>query len=204
MLSEFSERVEVVPNVIDLDRYPVLESQSNGWVPVIGFSGSPSTMAVMKEIEEPLRELARENQFVLHVIGGPSAVRPEGVDLRELPWSCAQEAELLSDLDIGLAPAPNDAWNRFKFPVKILLYMAAARPVVASPVGSARDLIRDGENGFLASTPNEWLERLRYLLDDPDTRTRLGQEARRTVEQEYSLSALKPHVARIFTELVGR
>ena len=37
-------------------------------------------------------------------------------------------------------------------------YVAPACPVVANPVGVHREMIVHGETGFLAETPDEWIE----------------------------------------------
>jgi glycosyltransferase involved in cell wall biosynthesis len=66
--------------------------------------------------------------------------------------------------------------------------MAAGVPAVASPVGVNRAIIRHGENGLLADTPEEWAGGLARLIEDAALRARLGQAARRTVEAEYSLA----------------
>jgi hypothetical protein len=56
-------------------------------------------------------------------------------------------------------------------------------------VGVHPELIRRGETGFLASTPDEWVEAIGLLADDPELRSKLGSAARRQVETSYSPSA---------------
>jgi glycosyltransferase involved in cell wall biosynthesis len=48
------------------------------------------------------------------------------------------------------------------------------------------DLVRSGENGFLASTDDEWVEALTKLADDAELRRRLGAAGRKTIEESYS------------------
>jgi glycosyltransferase involved in cell wall biosynthesis len=84
-------------------------------------------------------------------------------------------------------PMPDDPWSRGKCSLKALQYMAMGIPAVCSDVGANRDVIRHGENGFLVETPQEWLEYLRILIEDPALRARLGKEARKTVEERYSM-----------------
>jgi glycosyltransferase involved in cell wall biosynthesis len=51
-----------------------------------------------------------------------------------------------------------------------------------------RSIIRHGENGLLADTPEQWAGALSGLIEDPALRARLGQAARRTLEAQYSLA----------------
>jgi glycosyltransferase involved in cell wall biosynthesis len=69
--------------------------------------------------------------------------------------------------------------------------MAASRPVVASALGGAAEIIADGVDGLLtpAGDPAALAEALRRLLADPDQRERLGQAGRATVARRYQVDA---------------
>ena len=62
--------------------------------------------------------------------------------------------------------------------------MALEIPVVASSVGVNKEIIRDGSNGFLASTTEEWIDKLTRLIHDLDLRKRLGKAGRETVVEK--------------------
>lgn len=76
---------------------------------------------------------------------------------------------------------------------------ASGLPILAAPVSGVRELIRDGQNGFLISRdPSKIGERLRWLAADPELRRRLGSAAResalefgweRTVAKHHELYA---------------
>ncbi|HYY98857.1 MAG TPA: glycosyltransferase [Pyrinomonadaceae bacterium] len=51
-----------------------------------------------------------------------------------------------------------------------------------------------GVNGFVASTEDEWVDRLGRLLRSPSLRARLGAAGRLTVEADYSSSVHAPRV----------
>ena len=71
--------------------------------------------------------------------------------------------------------------------MKALLYMSLGIPAVCSDVGANRDVINHGENGFLASSEDEWLTHLKTLIDNVQLRKRLGAAARETVVEKYSM-----------------
>jgi len=89
-------------------------------------------------------------------------------------------------------PLADDEWAKGKCGLKVLQYMACGVPVVASPVGVNKEIIRDGENGFLAATDNEWLGKLSLLARDEELRRKLGQKGRETVENHFSLKRWSP------------
>ena len=60
----------------------------------------------------------------------------------------------------------------------------------------------EGENGFLAATDEEWLEKLSLLARDEGLRRWVGQKGRETVEKHYSLKLWGPKVASLYKSLI--
>ena len=71
-------------------------------------------------------------------------------------------------------PLTDDEWARGKCAFKLLQYMAAALPCVASPVGANTEAVIDGINGFHARTTEEWERGLESLIRSPELRARFG------------------------------
>ena len=72
--------------------------------------------------------------------------------MERVPWSAATEAGSLAAAHIGVMPLTDDEWARGKCAFKLLQYMAASLPCVASPVGANTEAVIDGFNGFHART----------------------------------------------------
>lgn len=179
-------RVEVVPTVIDLIHYPYQPKVSANVIPRIVWIGSPSTAQYLQILREPLQELTKHHEFVLRIIGG-GAVELPGVQVEVLPWSEGTEAENISACDIGVMPLLDSPWERGKCGYKLIQYMACGLPVVASKVGANVDIVREGENGFLVETTNEWFAALDQLLKDGSLQKRLGRVGRQCVEDTYCI-----------------
>ncbi len=107
-------------------------------------------------------------------------------------------------LIIGVMPLPNSPWERGKCGGKLLQYMALGIPAVASPVGANNQIISDGENGFLASSHDEWADRLRALIRNATLRKQIGARARQTMETRYSIKVTGPQLKAIIEQVARR
>ena len=185
---QFSKNVHVVRTSIDLVRYPLLPSAAPSEYFRVGWTGSLSTMNVHLESARPfLERLAREIPLEIQVVCSEPPARPfAGAKNTFIPWRAESEAEDVARCDVGIMPLPDDEFARGKCGCKALQYMAVGRPVVVSPVGMNTELIRDRENGLLASSDDEWVAALRELATDSALRARLGAAGRVTVESGYS------------------
>ena len=192
-----AREVTVVPSTIDTDFYQVRERARNP-VPVIGWTGSVTTVRYLTTLAPMLRRLREKWEFELLVVGATVAL--DGLTVRCIPWQAATEPEDLRELDVGLMPLPDDEWSRGKGGMKALQYMALGIPPVVSPVGANASIVRDGVNGFHARTDGEWIDRIALLLGDEALRRSFGQEARKTIEESYSAHLHAPRVARILME----
>lgn len=191
--------VEVIPTTVDTDRYLPRQRPENP-VPVIGWTGSSTTATYVRDLQPVFQRLAETHRFRLRIIGAPEFEPAAGVDTELVTWSAAGEIDELSRIDIGIMPLRDDEWARGKCGLKALLHMAMAQPVVCSPVGVNTQIVTHGRNGFFAATPDEWVSRLRELLDSADLRQRLGSAARSTVEERYSARVHVPRLARVLHE----
>lgn len=187
-------RVEWLPTVIDLDRYPPgMVAKSAGPV-VVGWIGSPSTAGYLQMVAPALIELTRAQPLRCVAIGA-RADQVAGTPFEAWPWTEDTEVALLRQLDIGIMPLPDAPWERGKCGYKLIQYMACSLPVVASPVGVNRDIVRAGENGYLATTPRGWVDALAALVQDPARRAAMGANGRRQVEDVYCLQTQAARLA---------
>ena len=74
-------------------------------------------------------------------------------------------------------------------------------PCVASDVGANRDIIKDGVNGFLADSNEEWVEKLSNLIESHNLRINMGLAGRKTVEDRFSLKVSAPVFIAVITNI---
>jgi glycosyltransferase involved in cell wall biosynthesis len=197
----FNRNVAVVPTAVDTARFAPRPSGSRPPGPmVVGWIGSPTTFHYLESIAPLLQDVATRYRFVLRVSGAGKPVHFQGVTVQEEPWSLDREVDLFNTCDVGVYPLHDDDWARGKCGFKAIQFMACGVPTLAAAVGVNREIIRDGENGFLATTPDEWKAKLERLLTDAGLREQFAIAGRRTIEERYSTRVTAPQVASILKQ----
>jgi len=198
--------VEIIPTVIDLDRYVPRQARpavaTTNVPPRIVWIGSPSTAAYLKLLSEPLKALAGRLPFELHVIGAQIAL--DGINVKCIPWQEATEVDMIAECDIGIMPLKDSLWERGKCGYKLIQYMACGLPVVASPVGANMQIVQDGRNGFLAETGQQWEDALGKLLENASLRDEMGRIGRGRVESEYCVQQVAARLATLLHDAGAR
>jgi glycosyltransferase involved in cell wall biosynthesis len=194
-----ARRVEVLPSVVDVADYPVASHGPREQV-AIGWIGSPSTAHYVQLLKGPLADLQARRGVRLALIGsGPVDLSPVRPDI--VPWSEERQGADLAALDIGVMPLLDSPWERGKCGYKIIQYMAAGLPVVASAVGANVDIVEDGVTGFLVNSEAEWLSALERLAADPDLRARMGAAGRKAAEARFSSTAVGARLAELLKDV---
>ena len=179
--------VAILPTPIDTRRLAAKTRYDSPDGPVIGWMGTKGNLHQLKPFASTLCSLqAQIPTLRLRILADRTLDLP-GVNIDNKPWTAAGEADDLRNFDIGIMPLEDNLWNRGKGGFKLLQYMAAGLPAIASPVGINADIVRHGENGFLARTDAEWHDNLLMLARDHELRRRIGLAARKTIEDAYSL-----------------
>ncbi len=197
---QYNERVTVIPTTIDTDQYRVKKTDTSQQQITIGWTGSFSTIKHFEWLVPVLLRLQEKygERLRFEVIGDPS-YKNDALHLTGRLWQAATEVQDLQRFDIGIMPLPDNPWTRGKCGLKGLQYMGIGIPAVMSPVGVNRQIITDGENGFLAGTHEEWFARLSQLIDNPRLRQQLGRAGRLTVEERYSVAANRQRYLDLFS-----
>ena len=155
------------------------------------FSGSISHNENFELIKPAIKEVLDNYPFVeLHIVGHldiPQDMKQytqriiihEYVDWKVLP-------QLISQVDINLAPLVDSVFNRAKSEIKWIEAALVKVPTIASHIGAFADMMIDGQTGLLAKD-SEWKEKLESLILSADLRRELAENAYDFVLENCSL-----------------
>lgn len=93
------------------------------------------------------------------------------------------------------------------FGTVLLEAMACGKPVITTELGTGTSWVnRHGETGLVVppADPDALKEAIRSLLADADARHRMGEAARRRVEESFTLERMAAGVERVYAEVLGR
>jgi glycosyltransferase involved in cell wall biosynthesis len=192
--------IQVILGPMDCNRYyPKARSERDGVV--VGWIGSPSTQAYLDMLEGVFKRLYETHKNIIFEFIGTRSTKFMKEPFRQKSWSLDTEVADLQNFDIGIMPLPDNEWTRGKGGYKLLQYMAVGIPCIASPVGINMELIRDGENGFLAATEDQWYEKISLLTRDQELRKKMGMRGRDFVVKNYSFEVAAPKLISALRQL---
>lgn len=194
----FAKRVLVIPTGINTRTY--IPKPSPAYAPpfTMGWIGSKSNLMLLKTLIKPINALHRTTgNFRLRI------VCDDFIDGFECPvekkvWTKQEEVKDIQSFDIGIMPSIENQWTRGKCALKLLQYMSCGIASVSSFTDVTAHIIRDGVNGFLASTDEQWVEKMRFLLENPEHLRIMGTEARKTLYGAYDSVTVASQYAKVF------
>lgn len=195
--SRFNANTVKIPTAVDTDFLRTGDEKFPRFTVV--WIGTPVTFnAHLAPFAPMLNAFAGELDFDLLLVGSPETAKKLFPGARIAAWSEKAERELLPKCHVGIMTLPpDDAFAAGKSAYKLLQYLAAGLPSVASPVGENRVVVKPGETGFLAATPEEWRAALRTLIADEKLRAELAAASRKEAEK-YSVRRYAPIIEKFF------
>ena len=191
---------ELINSPVETERIkPSVKSSEH--IVTVGWIGSPWTSGFLDIVEKPLQRLAQKYNFRFLTIGARQDYTISGVVHVAEPWRYEEENENIGSMDMGIMPLPDTDYAQMKGGYKLMLYMSAGIPCVASPVGINQSIVKPGENGFLASNEEEWYEKLEILLNNAELRVKLGSSGRQNAIELYSREVCFNKLLNIIQEL---
>lgn len=154
-------------------------------------SGTKTHDADFIEVSKALKRILRENTNIYLKIIGHLDIETlfEGLEDKILHMDFMNWEDLMIELSnsyINLAPLEIDSvFSHAKSELKYFEAGICKIPTIASPTDTFRKCIKDNENGFLATTEDEWYIAINKLINDEDLRNELGETAYSKVNSKY-------------------
>jgi len=227
------ERVHVIYNGIDLDEYRRTDDTTaldrygvDKNVPYILFVGRITRQKGVTHLADAIQFLPPETQVVL-CAGAPDTpeiaaeMRAKVEEARKrnprIIWiekmvSRQETIQLYSHARVFCCPSVYEP-----FGIINLEAMACGAPVVASATGGIKEIVVDGETGYLLpfepdpvtgfpSRPDQFAkdlaEKLSQLLNDPERCKRFGEAGRKRVEETFSWSTIADQTIRLYQTVI--
>lgn len=193
----FNSNISIVPTPIETQYYQPKSFEQRQELVTVGWMGSWSNIRYLELLSNVFKQL-KQKFTNLRIIAVTDAQNlPDSlISLVQLkPWSLDEELKDLQSFDIGLMPLSDDLWTKGKCAFKLIQYMAVGIPVVASPVGMNKDVVR--KNDFLCTSEEEWLQALEKLCLSSELRQQMGLKNRQVCETDYATQTIFSRFLRV-------
>ena len=95
-------------------------------------------------------------------------------------------------------------YYREGLPKSLIEAAACGLPIVTTDVPGCRDVVRHGENGLLVGTRDSFglAQALKYLINNPDIRVKMGASGRKIAEEKFSLELIIPQILAVYKSCI--
>ncbi len=185
--------VTIIPTVVDTNKFGPRQINLSKNSFIIGWIGSMSTSKYLIPLIQVFKRLSSEMEIEFKFIGFDKNLKDLffTLPIQFLDWDESSEIQSLQIFSVGIMPLNDSPWARGKCGFKLIQYMACGIPVVASPVGVNTEIVKDGVNGLLATSDDEWYSSIKRLYDDSILCKKMGKHNINKIKQYYSLNSSK-------------
>jgi glycosyltransferase involved in cell wall biosynthesis len=210
---KFNRFTHLIPSSINLNHYkPKRKKKDKDYINLGWIGNGINYKNDLLMLIKPLEKIGEKYEIKLIIVGAlgqkeiyesfgkMKKVKIEVID--SIDWADPMAVPaVINDFDIGLYPLLNNAYNQYKCGFKALEYMAMGVPTVVSPVGENKFIVDNEIDGFLVSNEREWTEKISYLVENKEVRKKMGDMARKKIENKYSTEVCADKLINIFKKI---
>jgi 1,4-alpha-glucan branching enzyme len=201
------EKIRLVPNAVDTEVFKPCKEREDNLVVWVGRFVPEKGLECLVEAAKIVADEFRNVKFLLVGYGPLKAKIMKLVYDRGLlgrfvrftgPLSRDDVAKVLGKAAVFVFPSLKEG-----LPLSVLEAMACGVPVVGSDIPGVKDVIKHGENGFLAppKNPKALADGILALLNDRKLRMRLGKGARELMLENYSWNIVTNRLETVYQEV---
>jgi glycosyltransferase involved in cell wall biosynthesis len=212
-IQSLNPNIWVLPNYLN-DEYwdlsPVADEIEDGVV-TLGYMGGDSHSPDIETLVPLLAELLQQysGRLRLKLVGmSPFSELKDHPLVEWIPFrlNYADYTAFVrrQNFDLMIAPMQDIPFNRSKGSIKFLEYGALSLPGVFSDTLPFNEQVSHAQDGFLASSQDEWRSYLVMLIEDQALRRQIGLAANRTVRERWLLSAHAHEWVDVYQQVISR
>jgi len=177
---------KIFPIGVDLKKYKIKTDYQTTNPVRLFYTGNPANVEEFLGVVNPvLNEISEKTKIILVLVTrqklDTGKIRSEFHEFSEDTFF-----DLLAGSDIGLYAVEDSEISKGKMAMKVLDYLSAGLPAVASPYGILPGAENE-KNLLIANDKEEWISAITRLCNDFELRKKLGTEGRKTAEREHNL-----------------
>lgn len=220
-LNYSSDRIEVMHNAVDTDGFsPVTEEQQRALKRSLGFNAESFVVMVPRRLVEKngvlyavraMKYLKKENMQMIVAGDGPerSQITKEAEGDRRIHLAGTIPHDRIAPYykmaDIILIPSITSHGIQEATSLSMLEGMACGKVVICSNIGGMREIIQNMKTGILTEEkqPEEIAKTIETVIENPDLRSKIGNDARKYVLRNHSFIAHASKVSQIYRTVLG-
>ena len=142
----------------------------------------------------------------MRIVGAGGDLLPRFESVR---WSCRpyyNQEEMVKEtlaFDIGLFPMFHNGEGLARGTLKPMIYMSAGAAVLCENYGENPKLIQDGVNGLMAATPDEWLQKMDWLVTHTAERKAIAQRGLDTIYRQFRTEQVFARLTSAFDQVLA-
>lgn len=201
--SRWNKNIAVIPTGVDTAQLKPRATKEKVNEKIVGWIGTSANMVYLEPVAAGIRRaVERVSGSKLCVVSDsadriPKPLRPIA---HFVQWRPYIENECLPYWSVGLMPLTPGPWERGKCAFKLLQYLGAGVPAVASPVGMNVEVMNGARVGHLVDDEDSWEDAIVDILTNESVADEMAINARKLVEERYSLEV----VAALWSEVLDQ
>ena len=183
---KINNNVQLIPSTINTSVYKPLSQNNDSFV--IGWIGTKSNfpyLGLIKASVLKFLQTTKNTKLIIVSTEKPSLFHFDNEKIIFKQWTPETENELINEFSVGLMPLEDNEWTKGKCSYKMLQYMACGKPVIVSPVGLNRSILKQSNAGTGATNESEWLLALNNIYNDAFMRNTFSEKGRSFIEEKY-------------------
>lgn len=191
LLKPLNDNIAVLPNLIDVNDWKHKRKKHDkvriGWV------WSPTHIPDNKIAEEPLKKIKEKYGDKVDIVIFGTDVNIFDFDTINIPAVKYTEYPKVfteAGIDISIGALEKNSFNDCKSNIKFLESTMAGAVFIGSEVGAYSSTIKHTKTGYIASTPNQWVKYLSWMIDNPAKRKKIHKAAKEQVLKNFTTDHL--------------